>query len=178
MKPADMYMEDLWDFFSTLHRLSEANGPGINKVLLFIFRPAAMVIIRVGCSQWFLKMEIQDQWNHPFQSCTIWWNCIFSAVGIRICTRLMAQTGKEIWKFKTREQPVYHVLERYTVFPCHSDGVLYFGARDGFFDALKAGTGDSLWSFSADNSWVLTTAAIMDSTVFFGTSDSYLLYAS
>ncbi len=55
--------------------------------------------------------------------------------------------------------------------------VVYFGARDGFFYALNATTGDSLWKYSAENSWVLTTAAVKDSTVYFGTSDTYLLLA-
>jgi hypothetical protein len=34
-----------------------------------------------------------------------------------------------------------------------------------------------LWKYSADNSWILTTAAIQNGTVYFGTSDSYLFLA-
>ena len=54
---------------------------------------------------------------------------------------------------------------------------IYFGARDGFFYALNAFTGDSLWKYSAENSWVLTTASVKDSTVYFGTSDTYSFVA-
>jgi outer membrane protein assembly factor BamB len=97
------------------------------------------------------------------------WDTYFYAVD--------AKTGKEKWKFKTGEQPVYHVLEGIQASPALQDSVVYFGARDGFFYALNANTGQSLWKFSAENSWILTTAAIKDSTVYFGTSDTYLLLA-
>jgi len=46
----------------------------------------------------------------------------------------------------------------------------------GYFYALNANTGTLAWKFAADNSWVLTTAAVKDNSVFFSTSDTYLLY--
>lgn len=68
--------------------------------------------------------------------------------------------GKPNWKYKTKDQPVFHLLEGIQASPAVADSIMYFGARDGYFYALNANTGDSLRTFSADNSWVLTTAAI------------------
>ena len=70
-----------------------------------------------------------------------------------------------------------HLLEGIQASPTVADSIVYFGARDGYFYALNANTGDSVWTFSADNSWVLTTAAIKEGTVYFGTSDTYLMLA-
>ena len=72
---------------------------------------------------------------------------------------------------------MYHLLEGIQASPAIDDGIVYFGARDGYFYALNATNGTLLWKFFNDNSWVLTTAAIKDSTVYFGTSDTYLLLA-
>ncbi len=90
---------------------------------------------------------------------------------------LDARSGKLQWKFKTGVQPVYHLLEGIQSSPVCAGGLAYFGSRDGFFYALDATTGKQAWKYGADNSWVLTTAAIKDGKVYIGTSDTYLFLA-
>jgi outer membrane protein assembly factor BamB len=175
MKPAEMYMEDLWDFFLSSPVVG-INGPGLNNGPTVYFGSSDGNLYALdaisGVLKWKFKTNGIIRSSPALYDGNIYfgsWDTYMYAVD--------AQTGKEIWKFKTRDQPGYHLLEGIQASASIADGVLYFGARDGFFYALKAKTGDSLWSFSADKSWVLTTAAIIDSTVFFGTSDTYLLYA-
>jgi eukaryotic-like serine/threonine-protein kinase len=175
MKPAEIYMEDLWDFFLSSPVIG-INGPGANKGPTIYFGSSdgnlyALDAIH-GALKWKFKTKGMIHTSPALYNGIVYfgsWDTYMYAVD--------AQSGKEKWKFKTGEQPVYHVLEGIQASPAIAANVLYFGARDGFFYALNAVTGDSIWRFSADNSWVLTTAAILDSTVFFGTSDTYLLYA-
>ena len=175
MKPSDLYMEDLWDFFLSSPVIG-MNGSGINKDPTIYFGSSDGNLYALdaitGSLKWKFKTNGIIHTSPALYDGTVFfgsWDTYLYAVD--------AQTGKEVWKFKTREQPVYHLLEGIQASPAISDSILYFGARDGFFYALKTKTGDSLWSFPADNSWVLTTAAVIDSTVYFGTSDSYLFYA-
>jgi outer membrane protein assembly factor BamB len=175
MKPSDMYMEDLWDFFLSSPVIG-VNGPGINKGPTVYFGSSDGNLYALDATSGSLKWKFHTE-GIIHSSPALYEGNIYFGSWDTYMYAVDAQTGKEIWKFKTRDQPGYHQLEGIQASPSINDGVLYFGARDGFFYALKAKTGDSLWSFSADNSWVLTTAAIIDSTVLFGTSDTYLLYA-
>src|SRR5262249_7225344 len=43
--------------------------------------------------------------------------------------------------------------------------------------ALDAGTGKLTWKYDAKGSWVLTTPAVKDGIVYFGTSDTFLFAA-
>jgi eukaryotic-like serine/threonine-protein kinase len=175
MKPSDMYMEDLWDFFLSSPVVG-VNGPGNYKGPTVYFGSSDGNLYALDAITGSFKWKFRTN-GIIHTSPALYEGVIFFGSWDNNLYAVDAQTGKEIWKFKTRDQPVYHVLEGIEASPAVADGVLYFGARDGLFYALKTKTGDSLWSFSADNSWVLTTAAIFDSTVFFGTSDTYTFYA-
>jgi len=92
----------------------------------------------------------------------------------RFLYALDAGTGNLQWKFETHDQPGPHLLEGIQSSPTCAEGMVYFGSRDAFFYALNAATGQLQWKYAADNSWVLTTAAIQDGTVYIGTSDTFL----
>ena len=170
MKPANMYMEDLWDFFLSSPVVDPNNG----GTLYFGSSDGNLYAVNAGNGdlKWKFKTDGIIHTSPALYHGTVFfgsWDTYLYAVD--------AQTGKEKWKFKTKEQPVYHVLEGIQSSPTVSDSLVYFGARDGFFYALSINTGALAWNFPADNSWVLTTAAIKDSTVYFGTSDTYLMLA-
>jgi len=170
MKPDDMYMEDLWDFFLSSPVVEMNSEPtvyfGSSDGNLYA------VDAQTGKEKWKFKTSGVIHTSPALYNGVVYfgsWDTFLYAID--------ARTGKEKWKFKTGEQPDYHILEGIQASPAVSDGLVFFGARDGFFYALDAGSGAKIWSFSADNSWVLTTAAIKDGTVFFGTSDTYSLIA-
>lgn len=170
MKPADMYMEDLWDFFLS----SPVVELGDEPVVYFGSSDGNLYALDAneGSLNWKFKTNGVIHTSPALYQGTVYfgsWDTYLYAVD--------ARTGKEKWKFKTKEQPGYHVLEGIQASPAVSDSTVYFGARDGFFYALNSQTGGMKWNFSADNSWILTTAAVKEGVVYFGTSDTYLFIA-
>lgn len=85
-----------------------------------------------------------------------------------------AASGNLLWKFKTGDQPGMSGIQ---TSPTIANGTVYFGARDASFYALDAKTGDVKWEYDLENSWVLSTAAYHDNTLYVGTSDTYLVLA-
>ncbi len=170
MKPVDTYMEDLWDFFLSSPVVELNDDP----VVYFGSSDGNLYAVSAknGSLKWKFKSNGIIHTSPALYNGTVYfgsWDTYLYAVD--------AQSGKEKWKFKTGEQPVYHVLEGIQASPSIADSIVYFGARDGFFYALNASTGRMVWNFSADNSWILTTAAVKDSVIYFGTSDTYLFLA-
>jgi eukaryotic-like serine/threonine-protein kinase len=171
MKPTDLYMEDPWDFFLSSPVFSVSRS---EPIVYFGSSDGNLYALDAvnGNVKWKFKTNGIIHTSPALYHDIVYfgsWDTYFYAVD--------ANTGREKWKFKTGEQAVYHLLEGIQASPALLDSIVYFGARDGFFYALNANTGQSLWKFSAENSWVLTTAAVKDSTVYFGTSDTYLLLA-
>jgi outer membrane protein assembly factor BamB len=89
---------------------------------------------------------------------------------------LDAVTGKLKWRFKTGEDPGTHNQVGIQSSAAVADGMVYFGCRDSNFYALDAATGEKKWSFNNKGSWVITSPAVYDSKVYFGTSDTKLFY--
>jgi len=58
-----------------------------------------------------------------------------------------------------------------------SNGMVYFGARDGYLYALDACSGNVMWKYDASGSWIVSTAVVKDGVLYVGTSDTYLLLA-
>jgi outer membrane protein assembly factor BamB len=171
MKPADQYMEDLFDFFLS----SPVINDGVPEPMVY-FGSSDGNLYALDAGSGELKWSFKTK-GIIHSSPALYEGMVYFGSWDTWLYALDAQTGKEKWKFKTKEQPGMHLLEGIQASPAVVDSIVYFGARDGFFYALNANTGDSIWTFSADNSWVLTTAAIKNGIVYFGTSDTYLMQA-
>ena len=61
--------------------------------------------------------------------------------------------------------------------PAVVDGLVYFGARDGFLHAIDAQTGQEVWKADHQGSWVVTSPAIAQGMVFAGSSDGEFVQA-
>jgi outer membrane protein assembly factor BamB len=89
-----------------------------------------------------------------------------------------AASGRQIWKFQTRG--------RIQSSPAYAEGMILVGSMDGHLYALDAQRGGEIWKFATagvkfnaekrgyDPTSVISSAAIADSTVFFGGRDGYL----
>jgi outer membrane protein assembly factor BamB len=97
------------------------------------------------------------------------WDSFFYAID--------ATTGRERWRFKTGEDPDTHNQVGIQSSAAVVEGTVYFGCRDSHLYALDANTGQKKWAFATDGSWVVSSPAVRDGTVYFVTSDSSLLYA-
>ena len=170
MKPANMYMEDLWDFFLSSPVVD------MNKEPTVFFGSSDGNLYALDATTGLLKWKFKTN-GIIHTSPALYNGVLYIGSWDTYLYAVDAKTGKEKWKFKTKEQPGYHLLEGIQASPTVYDSIVYFGARDGYFYALDATTGASIWNYAADNSWILTTAAVKDNIVYLGTSDTYLLLA-
>jgi outer membrane protein assembly factor BamB len=90
---------------------------------------------------------------------------------------LDAETGREKWRFKSGEDPIYHNQVGFQSSPAVSDGTVYVGCRDGHVYAIDADTGKKNWDYSTSQSWVNGTPAVRDGVVYVGTSDTLRFHA-
>lgn len=90
---------------------------------------------------------------------------------------LDAKTGKEQWHFQGKVDPEQCVMQGMTASPSVDKDTVYIGARDGYFYALNMQDGKLRWSYDAAGTWVLSTAAVDETSVYFATSDTGLLLA-
>jgi eukaryotic-like serine/threonine-protein kinase len=90
---------------------------------------------------------------------------------------LDAQSGALKWKFKTGVDPVIFNQVGIQSSAAVSEGTVFFGCRDSHFYALDVLKGKLKWSFDNKGSWVISSPAVRDGTVYFATSDSGLFYA-
>jgi outer membrane protein assembly factor BamB len=171
MKPLDMYMDDLYDFFISSPAI---NADDKNLTLYFGSSDGNLYALNAstGKQKWLYKTN-----GLIHTSPALYQGSIYFGSWDTYLYKLDANTGKLQWKFKTKEQPEYHLLEGIQSSPTCANGLVYFGARDGFFYALDDKSGSLTWKFDASNSWVLTTPAIKDGIVYIGTSDTYLFLA-
>lgn len=171
MKPANQYMEDQYDFF--------LSSPIINrdeKDPTVYFGSSDGNLYAVNANTGKLKWKFKSD-GIIHTSPALYKGKVYFGSWDMFVYALDAATGEEKWKFKTGADPQYHVLEGIQASPVISNGAVYIGARDGFFYALDAETGSLNWKYAADNSWIITTAAVKDKTIFIGTSDSFLFLA-
>lgn len=168
MKPEDMYMNDLFDFFLSSPVI---NADHHDPIVYFGSSDGNLYALHAltGKKKWAFKTNGLIHASPALYSGKIYfgsWDTFLYAVD--------AQTGHLQWKFETGKQPVGHLLEGIQASAACAYGMVYFGSRDGYFYALDAFNGKLKWKYAADNSWVLTTAAIKNGMVYLGTSDTYL----
>ncbi|MDB4925916.1 PQQ-binding-like beta-propeller repeat protein [Mucilaginibacter sp.] len=171
MSPKDQYMEDQYDFFLSSPVL-DLNDKDLTVYFGSSDGNLYALNAHTGKKKWAFKTNGIIRASPALYQGKVYigsWDTFLYA--------LDARTGKLEWKFATGKQPVYHLLEGIQSSPTCAYGMVYFGSRDGFFYALNADNGKQVWKYGADNSWVLTTAAIKDGSVYIGTSDTFLFLA-
>ncbi len=93
-----------------------------------------------------------------------------------------AETGAEKWRFATegvKLNPAEFGFDRCAIVssPSISGDVAVFGGRDGFLYAVNRQTGKEKWRFDHEISWVISSPAIFNETVYTGTSDGRFVQA-
>ncbi len=168
MKPDDMYMDDLWDYFLSSPIIDMEDN---NLTIYFGSSDGNLYAVQAndGKLKWKFKTNGIIHTSPAFYKGVVYigsWDTYLYAVD--------AKTGTEKWKFKTGDQMPMSGIQSS---PSVVDDIVYIGARDANMYALNASTGELVWKYFADNSWILSTAAVKDGVMYVGTSDSYLLLA-
>ena len=81
---------------------------------------------------------------------------------------LDAKTGELKWKFKTGEDTKSYNQVGIQSSPAVVDGVVYFGCRDSHLYALDAATGQEKWKFDNHGTWINTSPAVHEGSVYVG----------
>lgn len=95
---------------------------------------------------------------------------------------LDAETGAEQWRFATegvKFNPAEFGFDRCAIVssPTISGELVVFGGRDGFLYAVDRKSGQQKWRVDHEISWVISSPAIFNNTVFTGTSDGRFVQA-
>ncbi|PKB16220.1 PQQ-binding-like beta-propeller repeat protein [Flavobacterium sp. 5] len=166
MKPVDMYMEDLWDFFLSTPVI---NSEGKEPRIFFGSSDGNVYALNANTGElrWKFKTNGSIHCSPVLNKKTLYigsWDANLYAIDI--------ETGKERWKFETGTQTGFKGIESSVAV---ADGMVYFGARDPFLFAVNAETGKLFWKYDAAYSWILSSAVVVDGVVYVGTSDTFLL---
>lgn len=85
---------------------------------------------------------------------------------------LTADSGRLVWRFAGGRDPEIHNQVGFQSSAAVVDGVVYVGGRDAHLYALDAATGRRRWAFGTDGAWVISSPAVRDGRVYFGTGDT------
>lgn len=168
MQPVEAYHEDLWDFY--------LSSPIINMEdddLIVYFGSSDGNLYAVDAASGKLKWKFKTQ-SVIHSSPALYEGKVYIGSWDSNLYALEAKTGELLWKFETGTVLGMNGIQ---ASPSVDAGKVYFGARDANFYALDANTGEMIWKYDAENTWVLSSAAVKDGTVYFGTSDTYLFVA-
>lgn len=168
MKPDDMYMDDLWDYFLS-SPIIDMNDDDLTVYFGSSDGNLFAIHANDGTLKWKFKTNGIIHTSPALYNGVVYigsWDTYLYAVD--------AKTGTEKWKFKTGDQTPMSGIQSS---PSIVDDIVYFGARDANMYALSASTGKLVWKYSADGSWIINTAAVKDGVLYVGTSDSHLLLA-
>lgn len=95
---------------------------------------------------------------------------------------LDAASGAKKWQFATNGDTINNerfgndfkaILASVAI----KDNIAVIGGRDGYLYAINASTGQEIWHYSFNGSWVISSVAIKDSVVVMGTSDGRVVKA-
>ncbi len=90
---------------------------------------------------------------------------------------LDAKTGAKLWDFQGGKDAETGILQGFSAAPTVDGDTVYIGSRDGYMRAFNAADGKLQWSYDAEKSWVLGTAAADADTLYFPTSDTTVFIA-
>jgi outer membrane protein assembly factor BamB len=168
LKPHDILMDELWDFY-----LSSPVVYRNNKSILVIFGSSDGNVYAVDAKKgnltWKFKTNAAVHSTPVINKNTLYigsWDADLYA--------LNCDTGKEKWKFETQKKVGFKGIQSSVAV---ANGMVYLSARDPYIFAVDAETGKLEWKYDAENSWILSTAVILNNILYVGTSDTYALLA-
>jgi outer membrane protein assembly factor BamB len=163
-KPIDM--ADLWGFFLSS---PVVNPDEKNPSVYFGSSDGNVYALHAGTGALKWKFKTDDAIH-----CTpvLYKNSVYIGSWDANLYAIDVETGKERWRFETVKKTGFTGIQSTVTV---ANDMVYFGARNPFFFAVNAETGKLVWKYDADNSWVISSAVVVNNVVYVGTSDTYAL---
>jgi outer membrane protein assembly factor BamB len=168
MKPDTLQIDDPWEFFLSSPVLATVGNSSV-----LVFGSSDNNVYAVDALTGSLKWKFTTA-GIVHSSPAIFNNTVYIGSWDTFLYAIDLSSGALKWKFKTGSDMGMTGIQ---ASPVVDHGLVYFGARDANFYALDANTGEVRWKYFADNSWVLSNAVSKNNTIYFGTSDSFLVIA-
>lgn len=90
---------------------------------------------------------------------------------------LDAASGELRWRHQTNTEQKTSVRLGVQASPTVDGDTVYIGSRDTHLHALDAASGKPMWRYNAQGSWIVGTAALDNTSVYVGSSDTNVLLA-
>jgi eukaryotic-like serine/threonine-protein kinase len=157
--PSNLLMNDPWDFYTS--------SPVILDTVIYFGSGLNLYALGLTSRKQLWKYAAEDVVHSTpavtdsmiYFGC---WNGKFYA--------LNAVTGKFKWDYITGVDPS-HLMQGIQSSPSIVDTIVVFGARDAKVYALNANTGSKIWSTSFGGSWMPSSYAYLNETLFTGSSE-------
>lgn len=166
LKPADRYMDDLWDFFLSSPVI---NPDKQNPSVFFGSSDGNVYALNANTGELKWKFGVKGSFHC---SPVLYKNTLYVGSWDANLYAIDITTGKERWKFETVAKTGFKGIESSVAV---ANGLVYFGARDPFLFALNADTGKLVWKYDAAYSWIISSPVVANDVLYVGTSDTYAL---
>lgn len=158
--PKDMVMTDPWDFYLA--------SPVIADTLVYFGSGANVYAINLKNNEMVWKYTAP---NVVHSSPAVYNGIIYFGCWDSKIYALNTITGKEIWSFQTGLDAENHGMEGIQSSPSVIDTLVIIGSRDANVYALHAKTGNVIWKTSFGGTWMPSSYAYFNETLFTGSSE-------
>jgi outer membrane protein assembly factor BamB len=158
--PKNMVMTDLFDFY--------LSSPVIADTMIYFGSGANVYAINLKNNEMVWKFTAP---NIVHSSPAVYDGIIYFGCWDSKLYALDAATGAIIWSYQTGLDPANHGMEGIQSSPTIIDTVVVFGSRDANVYALHAKTGRKIWSTSFGDTWMPSSFAYYNKTLFTGSSE-------
>lgn len=158
--PKDMVMADPWDFY--------LSSPVIADSRIYFGSGATVYAINLETKELIWKYTAPDiiHSTPAISDGMIYFGCWDSKL-----YALNLLTGTLVWSFQSGLDPVNRGMEGIQSSPSVVDSLVIIGSRDANVYALHAKTGKKIWMQGFGGSWMPSSFAIANKTVYTGSSD-------
>ena len=164
--PKNMVMSDTWDFY--------LSSPVIANNVVYVGSGVHVYAINLSDHQVIWKFTAPDIVH---SSPAVYDGMLYVGCWDSNLYALNAATGTKIWSFQTGTDPVNHWMEGIQSSPSVIDSVVVIGSRDANVYAIHAKTGKKIWSQNFNNSWMPSSFAVLNNTIYTGSSDAGGLFS-
>ena len=164
--PKDMIMNDTWDFY--------LSSPVIADNTVYFGSGFNVYAINLNNHQVVWKFTAP---NVVHSSPAVYDGIIYFGCWDSNLYALNALTGSKIWSFQTGIDNENHLMEGIQSSPSVIDSIVLIGSRDANVYAIHAKTGKKIWSQNFGGSWMPSSFAVLNNSIFTGSSDAGGLFS-